>query len=226
MADLTSGLFGIQEVRLHDGAVRVVTRAALLEHRNLMAMDLGESGALMAVETTSLKNKTSATIQTVALSTLHAGHGRMLAKRLKAGGRSFADKELHLSLTTVPRQKQCMQAWCRFKRGVKYVGERLVGLKRDTIQLECPARSGGDQINLAALKIRMICRSKDLSGIIIRGSHHATKHLPKKQSDRSDHDRPFQNQSLRLSWISLGEPTVEEISPAAALPIVAFGRSN
>jgi len=208
-------------MRLHDGAVRVVTRAALFEHPNLMAMDLGESGAFMAVETATLENKTTTTIQTVALSTLHAGQGRMLAKRLKAGGRILADKELHLSLSAVPRQNQCMQAGGRLERGVKYVGEWLAGLKRDTVQLECPAWSGGDQINLTAFKRRMIRRSKDLPGIIIRGSHPAAD-----QCDRGSHDRPLQNQSLRLSWISLGDPTVEEISPAAALPIVAFGRSN
>ena len=103
VANLTSSLFGIQKVRLHHGAVRIVTRAALLEHSNLMTMDLGGFGALMAIETTTLENKTSTTIQTVALSTLHTCNGRMLAKRLKAGRRILADKELHLSFSTVPR---------------------------------------------------------------------------------------------------------------------------
>ena len=62
MADLTSRLFGIQKVRLHHGAVRVVTRAALLEHGNLVSMYLGESGALMAIEATTFEDKTTPTI--------------------------------------------------------------------------------------------------------------------------------------------------------------------
>ena len=36
----------------------------------------------------------------------------------------------------------------------------------------------------------------------------------------------LQNISRKLNWMSRGDPTVDEITPAAALPMVAFGRSN
>src|SRR5207245_1379600 len=40
------------------------------------------------------------------------------------------------------------------------------------------------------------------------------------------HCRKTQKLSRRLNWISRGVPTVDDITPAAALPMVAFGRSN
>ena len=62
MTNLTSGFLGIQKVRLHDGAMRIVAHTALLEHRRLMSMDLGKTSALVTIEAAALENKTSALI--------------------------------------------------------------------------------------------------------------------------------------------------------------------
>ena len=102
MTNLTCGFFGIQKVRLHDGAMRIVAHTALLEHYRLMSMDLGKSGPLVAIEAATLKNKTSALIYPVTLRTRHVGNGRMLMKRRKAVGRVLAHKKLHFLFPAIP----------------------------------------------------------------------------------------------------------------------------
>ena len=62
MTNLTCGFFGIQKVRLHDGAMRVMARTALFQHRRLVTMDLGKAIPLVAIETTTFENKPSAFI--------------------------------------------------------------------------------------------------------------------------------------------------------------------
>src|SRR5690348_11303510 len=128
----------------------------------------------MAVEAATFEGKTTPTIQRVTSSAPYVCHGRVLAKALKARRGIRTDKELHFSLSALPRQDQRMQAGRRLHTRVKDVGKRLFGPKRDAIQLECPARGGGDYINLAAFKRRMICRSENLPDVIIRGSHRTT----------------------------------------------------
>ena len=81
MTNLTCSFPGIQKVRLHDGAMRIVARTALFEHYRIMSMDLGKPIPLVTIETATFENKTSALIERVALGTLHIGNRRMLVKR-------------------------------------------------------------------------------------------------------------------------------------------------
>src|SRR5690242_13439808 len=142
----------------------------------------------------------------MALSTLHAGDRRMLAKSAKVGRRVLADKELDVFFSAVPGEPQRMEARWRIQSRVKHVGERLFDVEWDTIQLECPTRGGRDDIHRAVFKRRSIRGSKNLPDVLVRGTRPAAYQTKCSGKDQLGH--PSQNQSLKLNWISLGEPTV------------------
>ena len=151
MTDLAGCFFRVQQVSLHGRSMRVVAHAALLEHGGLVSMNLRKLITLMAIETATFKDKTSAPVQTVALGALHTRYRRMLVKGLKRGWRIRTYKEMHLLLAAVPQQNQRVQARGRFQSGVKHVRKGLLGLDKDTVQLEFSRWCGGNQINLSAL---------------------------------------------------------------------------
>ena len=86
--------------------MRVMAHAALLEHGWLVSMDLRKILALMAIETAAFENESTTPIQTVALRAWHARNRRMLAKRLKGGGRIRTGKEPHFLFSALPQHCQ------------------------------------------------------------------------------------------------------------------------
>jgi hypothetical protein len=176
MTNLTSGFLGIQKVRLHDGAMGIVARTALLEHRGLVSMDFGKSSALVTIEAATLENKTSALIEPVTLGTLHIGNWRMLVKRQKAGRRIHPHKKLHFLFSAFPRQDQRMQAGWKLQRRVKHVREGLIDLEQGPIQLELSTRRRRNHVHLAVFKRRMIRRPENLPDIVIRRNHPSAYH--------------------------------------------------
>src|SRR5579872_6187672 len=150
MTDFAGCFFGVQQVSLHGGSVRVVAHAALLEPGWLMSMDLREAITLMAIETSAFKNKPGAPIQAVALCARNVRNRGMLVKRLKAGGRIGTRKEAHFLSSSFPQQGQRVQARGNFDYRVKYIRKGLFGLNGGAVQLQFSRWRGGHYVNLSA----------------------------------------------------------------------------
>ena len=121
MTNLTCSFPGIQKVRLHDGAMRIVARTALFEHYRIMSMDLGKPIPLVTIETATFEHKTATLIQAVTLGALHARNRRMLVERLKVRGRIRANKETHFLLAALPRENQRVHAWGGVHAGMQHI---------------------------------------------------------------------------------------------------------
>ena len=106
MTDLAGCFFRVEKVSLHSRSMRIVAHTALFEDGGLVSMDLRKIITLMAVETAAFENKTTATVQTVALGALHTRDRRMLVKGLKRGWRIRTNKEMHFLFAAVPQQNQ------------------------------------------------------------------------------------------------------------------------
>ena len=152
MTNLAGCFFRVQHVSLHGRSMCFVAHAALLEHGGLVSMNLRKLITLMAIETATFKDKTSAPVQTVALGALHTRYRRMLVKGLKRGWRIRTYKEMHLLLAAVPQENQRVQARGRFQCGVKHIWKGLLGLDKETVQLEFSRRRRSNQIDLSGCK--------------------------------------------------------------------------
>src|ERR1035437_2528272 len=92
-----------------------------------MGVNLGESVALVAIETSAFKSEPSILTYVVTLGALHAGNRRMLVKQREASGRVRACEKPDFSFSAFPQQRERVYTGTHLKNCVKHIRKRLFG---------------------------------------------------------------------------------------------------